>query len=98
MFISYHIFFQFDGFPYTRYFYQIFFIVKINKEEIKRLENNDPRSFENVRIYAGDSFYDPANARFKNLKYENIKENPKTIGKKNKKNKACIQYPPMISS
>ena len=56
-------------------------MVKIDNEEINRLENNDPRSFENVRIFAGDSFNDPANARFKNLKYENIEENPTTIGR-----------------
>ena len=55
-------------------------MVKIDNEEINRLENNDPKSFENVRIYAGDSFNDPANARLKNLEYYNIEENPITIG------------------
>ena len=55
-------------------------MVKIDNEEINRLENNDPRSFENVKIYAGDSFNDPAGARFKNLQYDNIEENPTTIG------------------
>ena len=52
-------------------------MVKIDNEEINRLENNDPRSFENVKIYAGDSFNDPANARLKNLQYDNIEENMK---------------------
>ena len=47
-------------------------MVKIDNEEINRLENNDPRSFENVKIYAGDTFNDPANARYRNLKYEKI--------------------------
>ena len=49
-------------------------MVKIDGKEINRLENNDPKSFENVRIYAGDSFNDPANASLKNLKYEKIPE------------------------
>ena len=64
---------------YDNYF-QVFFAVKIDKEEIDRLENYDPRKFENVNIYAGDSFNDPANARLKNLEYYNIEENPITIG------------------
>ena len=55
-------------------------MVKIDNEEINRLENNDPRKFENVNIYAGDSFNDPANARLKNLQYDNIEDNPITIG------------------
>ena len=51
---------------------QVFFRVKIDSEEISRLENNDPRSFENVQIYAGDYFNEPANALYQNLQYENI--------------------------
>ena len=65
-------------------------MVRIDNEEINRLENNDPKSFENVKIYAGDSFNDPANARFKNLKYENIEENPSTIGNIDKYNKIFL--------
>ena len=45
-------------------------MVKIDNEEINRLENNDPRSFENVEIYSGDYFNDPAIALYKNLQYE----------------------------
>ena len=56
-------------------------MVKIDDQEINRLENFDPRSFEDVRVYAGDSFNDPANARYKNLQYENIEEDQVTIGK-----------------
>jgi len=58
---------------------KVFFLVKIDGQEINRLENYDPRSFEDVRVYAGDSFNDPANARYKNLHYENIEEDPITI-------------------
>ena len=57
-------------------------MVKIDNKEINRLENNDPKTFENVKIFAGDSFNDPAGARFKNLQYDNIEENPTTIGNK----------------
>ena len=62
--------------------FQVFFLVKIDGQEINRLENFDPRSFEDVRVYAGDSFNDPANARYKNLQYENIEEDQVTIGKR----------------
>ena len=55
-------------------------MVKIDNKEINRLENNDPRKFENVNIYAGDSFNYPANARLKNLQYNNIEDTPITIG------------------
>ena len=60
--------------------FQVFFLVKIDGQEINRQENYDPRSFDDVRVYAGDSFNDPANARYKNLQYENI-EDDLTIGK-----------------
>ena len=59
--------------------FQVFFRVQIDNEEIKKLKNDDPRPFENVRIYAGDSFNDPASARFKNLKYDNIEEGNRRI-------------------
>ena len=36
------------------------------------VENRDPRTFENVQIFAGDNFYNPASATYKNLKYENL--------------------------
>ena len=54
--------------------------LKQSFKEINRLENLDPRSFEDVRVYVGDSFNDPANARYKNLQYENI-DDQVTIGK-----------------
>ena len=54
-------------------------MVKIDSEEINRLENNDPRSFENVQIYAGDYFNEPANALYQNLQYANIVEKGRLI-------------------
>ena len=57
-------------------------MVKIDEQEINRLENFDPRSFDDVRVYAGDSFNDPANAIYKNLHYENIEDDPINIGGK----------------
>ena len=33
-------------------------------------ENSDPRTFENVKVFAGDNFFDPADAIYKNLEYE----------------------------
>ena len=60
---------------------------------IRLLNYKEFKQFENVKIYAGDSFNDPANARFKNLKYENIEENPSTIGNIGKHNKIFLTSP-----
>ena len=48
------------------------------------MENSDPRTFENVQVFAGDNFYDPANARYKNLRYERRPEGKLLMIKKEK--------------
>ena len=35
------------------------------------MENKDPRTFQNVRVLAGDNFYPAADASFRNLVWEN---------------------------
>ena len=56
------------------FFCQVYFTVKIDGIKIRSVENRDPRTFENVQIFAGDHFYNPASATYKNLKYENLPE------------------------
>ena len=36
-------------------------------EEVHRVENVDARAFKDVRVFAGDSFYPPANGSYRNL-------------------------------
>ena len=56
------------------FFCQVYFTVKIDGIKIRSVENTDPRLFENVQVYAGDIFDDPASATYKNLEYENLPE------------------------
>ena len=64
---------------------QVYFTVQIDGIQISSEENSDPRTFENVQVFAGDNFYDPANARYKNLKYERRPEGKFLMLKKEKK-------------
>ena len=54
--------------------YQGYFAVKIDGTQIRSIENTDPRTFENVQVFVGDSFHDPANAKLRNLVYEFLLE------------------------
>ena len=55
---------------YDLFYAQVYFSAKIDGIEIGSGENRDPRTFENVQVFAGDNFNDPANARYMNLEYE----------------------------
>ena len=57
------------------FFCQVYFTVKIDGIKIRSVENKDPRTFKNVQIFAGDNFYNPAGATYKNLEYENLPGN-----------------------
>ena len=35
------------------------------------MENTNPQSFEDVKVFAGDNFYPAADASYMNLKWEN---------------------------
>ena len=50
--------------------------MKIDGTAIRSVENSDPRTFENVQVFAGDIFMDTPNARYKNLEYERIERRP----------------------
>ena len=44
------------------------------------MENKDPRTFQDVRVFAGDNFYPEADGQFRNLIWENI-QLPRSIAK-----------------
>ena len=47
-------------------------MITINGEKVHSVENKDARSFKNVKVFAGDNFYTPADASYKNLVWENL--------------------------
>jgi len=46
---------------------KIYYTIKINGEEIKNVENTNPQSFKDVKVFAGDKFYSACDASYKNL-------------------------------
>ena len=50
---------------------QIYYTIKINGEEIKNVENSNPQSFKDVRVFAGDKFHRARDASYKNLIWKN---------------------------
>ena len=48
------------------------YTVSLDGQQIHTAENTDPRTFENVKVFTGDNFEQPTNAKYKNLVYENI--------------------------
>ena len=58
-----------------KYLFQMF----INGKQIFSLVNRTPRVFRNVKYYAGDPWYKPANALIKNMKIVTYKHNSKWL-------------------
>ena len=56
------------------FFCQVYFTVKIDGIKIGNVENKDPRTFKNVKIFAGDNFHNASSATYKNLEYKNLPE------------------------
>ena len=59
---------SFNNFKHT----QIYYSVSVDGKEIHRVENEDARTFQDVRVFAGDKFYSPADASYRHLVWENI--------------------------
>ena len=53
-------------------YFQLFYKVNINGVEIKNVENNNPQSFKNVKVFVGDNFYTATDATYNNLMWEKI--------------------------
>ena len=51
---------------------QIFYIVTVDGKEIHRVLNRYPRTFQNVKIFAGNNFSPAADATYKNLVWKNL--------------------------
>ena len=58
---------------------KVIYSVSINGEEIHSVENKNPWSFENVKVFAGDDFRDPVDGGYRNLVWENLPEYPKFL-------------------
>ena len=53
---------------------QVYFTVKDGIHEINKIENKDPRTFPDVKVFAGDKFLPPADVAYRNLTWElNVK-------------------------
>ena len=50
--------------------FQLRYKVKIDGDEIKNVENTNPQSFGDVKVFAGDKFSTASDATYKNLKWE----------------------------
>ena len=44
----------------------------IDGKEVHKIENKDPRTFPNVRVYAGDKFLPSADVAYRNLSWDNV--------------------------
>ena len=51
---------------------QFHYIVKIDGEEKLNVVNNNPRTFNNVKVFSRDNWVEPADAEYKNLCIENF--------------------------
>ena len=46
----------------------------IDGKEIQKIENKDPRTFPNVRVFAGDKFLPAADVAYRNLTWDLVSE------------------------
>ena len=58
---------------------QIYYIITIDGREVHRVENTDPRMFQDVKVFASDNFHPAADVQYKNLVWKNF--NPDKIQK-----------------
>ena len=49
---------------------KVFYTVKLDGKTVKSVENKDARAFKDVKVFAGDNFYDPADGSYSNLIWE----------------------------
>jgi len=51
---------------------KVFYTVTVDGKIIKRVENTDARAFKDVKVFAGDNFYDPADGSYSNLYWQSF--------------------------
>ena len=49
---------------------QVYYTVTINGAEVESVENTEPKTVTNVRVFAGDKFKPAADASYRNLVWE----------------------------
>ena len=54
---------------------QVYYMVNIDGKQIHKVENKDPKTFKDVKVFAGDNFHSSPDASFKNLVWENGEDN-----------------------
>ena len=57
----------------------MFFTVTINGKKVGSVENKDPRTFKDVKVFAGDNFHPAADATYRNLVWENLQLPPRIV-------------------
>jgi len=55
---------------------KLLYKVNINGEEIQNVENTNPQSFKDVKVFVGDNFYPATDASYNNLMWENLESSP----------------------
>ena len=55
-------------------FYQVFYKVSVDGKQIQSVEIKAPKSYKNVKVFAGDNFHPEADASYKNLIWENFED------------------------
>jgi len=51
---------------------KVYFTVSVDGQIVHEVENTNPRTFEDVKVFAGDNFYPAPDASYKNVHWENI--------------------------
>ena len=52
-------------------YFQLLYKVNINGVEIKNVENTNPQSFKDVKVFVGDKFHSACDASYKNFIWKN---------------------------
>ena len=67
---------------------QVYYTVTINGAEVESVENTEPKTVTNVRVFAGDKFKPAADASYRNLVWETFHiDHRLNVGTKVERNK-----------
>ena len=51
---------------------QVVLSASVDGKKVYEVQNNNPSSFSDVKVFAGDSYHDAVDASYSNLKWENL--------------------------
>ena len=66
--------------PNTDNDYKVYFTTNVNGS-VHQIENTDARTFEDVKVFAGDDFFPSANATYRNLRWESYNTGKNVFGR-----------------